>query len=97
MKSFKSTLLNYSSKENTLVFEVPGFSKEDLKITLDKHVMHITGKKEILGQNYEVDKKFALPNNLLSDDPITAKVENGLLYINLKKSEKPVQKEILIS
>ena len=81
-----------------MLIEVPGFSKEDLKISLDGYIVHVKGKKEILGETYEIDSKFILPaGSLNSDDPITAKVENGLLFINLKKSKRAKQTTVDIS
>ena len=72
-------------------------SKEDLKISLENRVVHVEGKKEILGNSYEIDKKFVLPNESFnSEEPITAKIENGLLFINLNKNKKEKKKEIEI-
>jgi HSP20 family molecular chaperone IbpA len=97
MRNFGSSHGSYVHKSGVIVLEVPGFSKEDLKISLDNRIVHVEGKKEILGSNYEIDKKFVLPNESLnSDDPITAKIENGLLFINLNKKKKEQQKKIEI-
>jgi HSP20 family molecular chaperone IbpA len=60
--------------------------------------MHVTGKKEIFGEKLEVDRKLVLPaGSLNSGEPITAKVENGLLFINLKNSQKTKQTVVDIS
>lgn len=89
---------NYIYKDGTLLIEVPGFTKEDLKITLDGNRMRVQGKKQILGENVEFNSGFILPEGTLnSNEPITAKVENGLLYINLKKSERSKQTTVDIS
>lgn len=97
LKNFKTNLGSYQIRKNgTMVLEVPGFSKEDLQIELEGDVISIKGKKEILGCNYEIDKKFVVNSDLLSGDPITAKVENGLLMIDFKKSEKRKQTKIEI-
>lgn len=88
----------YFSKNGTLIFEVPGFSKDDIKIDLDGHIMHVYGEKEVYGEKFELDKKFALNHGILDpENPITARVENGLLYISLKKSTKPKQTSVKIS
>lgn len=97
MRNFRSSYGAYTHKSGVIVLEVPGFSKEDLKISLDNRVVHVEGKKEILGNNYEIDKKFVLPNESLNqEDPITAKIENGLLFINLNKNKKEKKKTIEI-
>jgi HSP20 family molecular chaperone IbpA len=97
MKNFKSSYGTYTHKSGVIVLEVPGFSKEDLRISLENRVVHVEGKKEILGTNYEIDKKFVLPNESLnSEEPITAKIENGLLFLNLNKNKKEKKKEIEI-
>lgn len=98
IKNFSKSLSGYSINDGVIIIEVPGFSKEDLKISLDNYVMHVTGSKKILGESFEIDKKFALPGgSLSSDDPITAKVENGLLFVNLKKSTRAKQTTVDIS
>ena len=85
----------HSYKDGTVVLEVPGFTKADLKITIKEGIIRVDGKKEILGESKEIHKRFALPEGALnSDDPITAKVENGLLFINLKKSERSKQTNV---
>lgn len=96
LRNFKSSLGYNLQKNGAMILEVPGFSKEDLKIELDDNVISIKGKKEILGNNYEIDKKFVINRSLVSDEPITAKVENGLLIIDFKKSEKKKQTKIEI-
>ena len=97
-KTIRNLVGGYTYKDGTAIFSVPGFTKEDLIISLDGRTMHITGKKEIAGEEYEVDRKFILPEGTLnSNDPITAKVENGLLYVHLKKTERARQKEVEIS
>jgi HSP20 family molecular chaperone IbpA len=84
--------------QDMLVFEVPGFTKEDLSITIEGLIMRIKGKKELYGRKYEIDQKMILTSEYLdSSSPITAKVEDGLLCINLKKSEKSKQTKVNIS
>jgi HSP20 family molecular chaperone IbpA len=97
-KTIKSLVGGYTYKDGIAIFSIPGFSKQDIKISLDGRTMHITGKKEISDEEYEIDRKFVLPEGTLnSNDPITAKVENGLLYIYLKKTERARQKVVEIS
>jgi HSP20 family molecular chaperone IbpA len=98
IKNLGKALTGYSIKDGVMLIEVPGFTKEDLKINLEGYIIHVKGKKEILGEIFEIDSKFVLPaGSLNSDDPITAKVENGLLFINLKKSKRAKQTTVDIS
>jgi HSP20 family molecular chaperone IbpA len=98
LKTLRNTIAGKSYRDGVVLIEVPGFTKDDLKITLDNYLMTVKGKKEILGELYEIDRSFILPDGCLnSNDPITAKVENGLLYINTKKSERAKQTVVDIS
>lgn len=81
-----------------LELQIPGFSKEQVKISLDKDLLVVTGelpsveKEEAkhgrvgfrLG-NFE--KKFRLPENL-DTEKIQANFENGILVLTLVKKEK---------
>ena len=96
LRNFNSNLGYTVQKNGTMILEVPGFSKEDLEIDIDENVMSIKGKKEILGNTYEIDKKFIINKIFVSDEPVTAKVENGLLIIDFKKSEKKKQTKVEI-
>jgi HSP20 family molecular chaperone IbpA len=96
-KNIKNLVDGYEYKNGTIIFPVPGFTKEDIRISLDGRNMNIKGKKEILGEEYEIDRFFVLPEGTLnSSEPITAKVENGILYIYLKKTERALQKVVEI-
>lgn len=98
LNTIRKSLGGYVYKNGVLLFDVPGFSKDDISITLEENIMNIYGKKEILGEEYEISKKFSIPSYYLSsDNPIKAKVENGLLFIELVKSEKNKQTKVEIS
>lgn len=98
LNTIRKSLGGYVYKNGVLLFDVPGFDKDDIDITLDENIMHIYGKKEILGEEYEISKKFSIPSYYLnSSDPIKAKVENGLLFIELTKNEKNKQTKVEIS
>jgi len=98
LNTIRKSLGGYVYKNGVLLFDVPGFSKEDIEITIEENIMQIYGKKEILGEEYEISKKFSIPYYYLdSSNPIKAKVENGLLFIELTKSEKNKQTKVEIS
>ena len=91
--------------------EMPGFSEKDVKITVDKHVLHITGtvdekEDEKDGKKYLIrerrhesfERSFSLPDGL-DESAISAKFENGILSVTLPKTpeEKPRQIEVKIN
>lgn len=93
--------------------DVPGVSKEDIKVTINSdNVLIIKGekKREIKTEGKErsyirversygsFQRSFMLPDNVKKDD-VKAKFENGVLNITLEKvePEQPEQIEISIS
>lgn len=111
-----TTLPSVNIKENVDGFEVevaaPGFDKSDFNIELNNDVLTISSEKEIeneVKENEQFTKKefsyqsftrsFTLPE-LVEEDKITAKYENGILRIAIPKKEeakpKPV-KQIAVS
>ncbi len=92
--------------------EMPGFSKENVKITVDKHVLKISGtvdetekEKDNDGKKYLIkerrhesfERSFSLPEGL-DESGITADFSNGVLEITLPKTpeEKPRQIDVKI-
>ena len=73
----------------TLVHNVVGLSKDDLKIKVEenngKSKLIISGdtKNEKTNSNYSVHSEFMLDSNKKIKD-ITSKLENGLLYITIE-------------
>ncbi len=93
-----------------IVVELPGVSKEDVKIVLEDGVLTIRGeKKNIVDEKDNVkiltnertfgkfDRKFELPEDINSDE-VKANFDNGLLNITIAKSipETPAEKVIEI-
>lgn len=91
--------------------EMPGFDENNVKITVDKHVLHITGtaeekEEEKDGRKYLIrerrhesfERSFSLPDGL-DESAISAKFENGILSVTLPKTpeEKPRQIEVKIN
>lgn len=93
-----SNFRDFFYEDDVMVFEVPGFTKEDLEINLDGRTMEIKGKKEILNQTKEIERRFLIPSDYVyGDNPITAKVKDGILYVNLNKDKKKKQTKVIIS
>ena len=88
-----------------VIAEIPGVNKEDIHITFDEGEMTITAK-----QNVEKNKKYLIrerhPMTLkrtvsfgeIDEEKMSAKYENGLLYITIltKAPEKKEKKTITI-
>ncbi len=99
------------SKDDYLVsMAVPGMSKKDFKLDLSDNILTITSEKK--DEKKEEDKNytrreysyqsfsrsFTLPKNVVNDEKISAKYENGELKILIpKKEEAKPKKPKLIS
>lgn len=88
--------------------ELPGMDKEDIDISLENNRLSISGErsfeKEDKGKKYHrvessygsFERSFQLPDNV-DEESISATYEDGLLNINIDKSEDKVKKQIEIS
>ena len=86
-----------SEKEYRIMANLPGFCKEDVKITLDKNLLTVEAfqKKENEEEKplYRRRERFCgnyrrviyLPDNIIKDN-IKAKMENGLLELTIQKA-----------
>ncbi|WP_418262901.1 Hsp20/alpha crystallin family protein [Flavobacterium faecale] len=99
-----TTLPSVNIKENKDEFLVevaaPGFEKTDFKIEIDNDMLTISSEKEIKDEvkdderitkhefSYQsFTRSFTLPE-LVEDDKITAKYDNGILSITIPKKEE---------
>lgn len=92
-----------------LVFEValPGYEKEDIKVNQKYNELFVkaeaTEKELSDGEKYivkgitkkDVKLRWQLGENYI-DTPITAKFENGILYVLVEKKEEPLDNDIEI-
>lgn len=89
-----------------LRFEVPGLSKDDLKITVEDRFLVITGERKEEDGEFDDDhrdgwyaQRYGYYNTslLLPDDAkvdeIKAEVKNGLLYVTIPRTE-PKKKNV---
>jgi HSP20 family protein len=105
--------ISENDKQMVIHAEIPGISKEDIKITVDSdNILSLKGTKkrelkesnESGGINYhriersygEFSRSFILPD-YVNPDSIQAKFENGVITINLEKTEPKQPKEIVIN
>ena len=90
-----------------LSFEVPGISKDDIKIWIEKDLLIVSGeKKNSFGENNtrlhrergfgKFERSFWIPENA-DRKSVKAEFENGILNITVSKAPKMKPQEIKIS
>jgi HSP20 family protein len=105
----KVDLMENNNSVNIIV-ELPGVSKNDVKIVLENNVLTLSGEKKNKVEEKDnvkivtnertfgkFERKFELPEDINPDD-VKANFENGLLNISIAKlvPETPVEKVIEI-
>ncbi len=102
--------IDISETENQFLItaELPGMNKDDITISLENGRLAISGERsfenEEKGKTFHrvetkygsFERSFQLPDNV-DEQSISATYENGLLNINIDKSEDKVKKQIEIS
>jgi HSP20 family protein len=108
----KESLPAVNIKENPTNFEIevaaPGFQKSDFKVDIQNNILNISAEmreeKTEEKENYtrrefgysSFNRSFSLPRNI-KEDSIHARYENGLLLLNVEKTEKEVPEKKSIS
>ena len=88
----------------TLLIDLPGFAKKDIKLSLDGNILSIQAHKEISDEKNHmicnqrpniIDKKIRLPIDLREEQVSSAKYEHGVLtvIIPVKKHGKDISIE----
>ncbi|GEJ43509.1 Hsp20/alpha crystallin family protein [Chryseobacterium sp. ON_d1] len=106
--STSTTVPSVNIKENADAYEVqvaaPGMDKNDFEIKLDGNLLTISSSKkdnnETKGENFtrrefsyqSFRRSFELPKDVVDQDNIQAKYENGLLKLTIPKKEEVKQK-----
>ena len=91
------TVLEQKDDRYVLVAQVPGLSKEDITMSVEKNTLKISGEKEIsTNLSTAIDKEFKIGNDV-NQSKISAKVENGVLYVDLPKAKDKTAKIIKIN
>lgn len=96
--------MNYGSpkvtrKDGNLLTEValPGYSKDDVNLTVEGRTLTIEAAIKDADQSYfkkSFKKMYELPEDV-DTDQIKAKLENGLLSLEMAKTEKVTRVNIL--
>ena len=87
-------------------FDVPGVKKDDLEITLENGVLTVKGSRKfeptaakeqlLLGRSYGTfSRSFSLPEHL-DEEKLSAKLADGVLTIEIPKSQKAQPRKITI-
>lgn len=107
---FPAVNIKESEKQFNIELAVPGFSKEDFKISMDGDVLNISAQKKSETEKKEekytrkeysynsFSRSFTMPANA-NAEAIDARYENGILMLDIAKKElpgNPNKKEIAI-
>jgi HSP20 family protein len=106
--STSTTLPSVNIKETADHYEVevaaPGMDKNDFNVTLDGNLLTISSAKEQKNESRDegytrkefsyqsFQRSFELPKNVVDEDRISARYENGLLMLSIPKREEAKQK-----
>ncbi|MEI2271755.1 Hsp20/alpha crystallin family protein [Sphingobacterium sp. ML3W] len=107
--STRTTVPAVNIKENGDTFEVevaaPGMAKDDFKVTLDGNLLTIASAKEEQNEEHKdnytrrefsyqsFQRSFELQKDVVDQDNIQARYENGMLRLTIPKKEEAKQKE----
>lgn len=99
--------ISENDKQIIIDAEIPGVTKDNLKITLQDNILTIEGEKKKVTEEKEktfyreersygkFKRSFTLPVEVNSDN-VDAKFENGMLQVKLDKIEAKEKKERVI-
>ncbi|MCJ7932325.1 MAG: Hsp20/alpha crystallin family protein [Chryseobacterium sp.] len=106
--STSTTVPSVNIKENGEAYEVqvaaPGMEKNDFEVKLDGNLLTISSKKQDSSETTEENftrrefsyqsfqRSFELPRDVVDQDNINAKYENGLLMLTIPKKEAVKQR-----
>lgn len=99
--------ISENSKSIIVEAEIPGVSKDDLKLTLEDNILTLEGEKKKVDEDKDTNyyreervygsfkRSFTLPVEV-NPDKVDAKFENGMLRVEMKKAEPKKEKEKVI-
>ena len=89
----------------SLVFEIPGMDKKDIRVTVHENVLTVSGERKMEASNQEngfmrseistgtFSRSFTLPDTV-NTESVSADYRQGMLYVKLAKKEEVKPKEI---
>ena len=104
---FPATDVSETDDELVLRLEVPGLSREDIKLSVERNTLTVRGEKrqETATENENFyrsersygafERSFALPSHI-DADAVKASMENGVLTIRFPRREEARAREIQI-
>jgi HSP20 family protein len=100
--------IHEDGKSYIITMDIPGYTRKDLKISLEKNVLTIQGEKEMEKrdekdvyhlrerQRGSFSRSFRMPEDI-DEGKISARVNEGVLSISVDKAEEKLPKLIEIS
>ena len=100
-----ATNIKETKDDFIVTMAVPGLNKKDFKIDLNDNILTISSEKkeekEDKSANYSrreysyqsFCRSFTLPKNVVNNEKISAKYDNGELYITIPKKEEAKPKQ----
>lgn len=101
--------IDMEDKENEIVLhaEVPGYNQKDVKVRVHDNKIVLSGKKDSTKEEKKEDRKYyykeifksefyrviTLPTKI-DKEKVTAKIDNGILIVNLPKLNKSDDKAV---
>jgi len=101
------TDIHETDKEVYLDIEVPGLSKDDIKVEVKNNVLTVSGERKLdrktdtpdgsrVERHYgRFERTFSLPDTVV-EDKIAAAYTDGVLTLTLPKTEKAIPKEVTV-
>lgn len=77
---------DYKVVDDSLLVSLPGFSKKDINLETEGHVLTISAEGKEGGYTQSFSKQFKLPS-IMDMDSITASMEDGILTLSFKSSD----------
>tara|TARA_B100000287_G_C20643916_1_gene784465 strand:- start:284 stop:688 length:405 start_codon:yes stop_codon:yes gene_type:complete len=91
-----NTHFNETDEGYDFFVALAGLSKEDVKVNVADNQIKIEAKGSSAGRDVEYNKSFSVPNKA-DASTLEAKMENGMLSINISKREKDKNRAIEIT
>jgi len=100
--------IHETEKEVLIDIEIPGLSKDDIKVEVKNDVLTVSGERKLerktdtpdgsrVERHYgRFERSFALPDTV-AEDKIAAGYTDGVLTLTLPKTEKAIPKEVTVA
>lgn len=98
-----------TDKAFELTIALPGMQKEDFNISYENGLLTISGERKMEHEgngrrHHRIESRFGrfsrslpLPADVMNDEKITAKYDNGVLYVTVPKLKEKARKKIEIN